>query len=199
MLSRYFVSFNIAALITFGLFFAMQALISNGEVNLIKEKKRLPHIIVQPREVREPETRVRPPEKAEVEGPPELTTIPFSTATDKMGPVIPVTLTSVGPEIAGPPDGLGGVDGIHIPIVRPAPQYPIRLLEKGIEGYVRVQFDITVAGNTDNVIAVESSHKGFESSAIKAAQKFKFKPSVIDGEAIRVKGVFNKIEFKLQD
>jgi len=48
-----------------------------------------------------------------------------------------------------------------------------------------------------NVTVVESSAPIFEEAAIEAAQKFKYKPRVVDGVAIEVSGVQNKITFKL--
>tara|TARA_R110002096_G_scaffold266710_1_gene460324 strand:+ start:116791 stop:117393 length:603 start_codon:yes stop_codon:yes gene_type:complete len=200
MLSRYFVSFNIAAMITFGLFFAMQMLISNGEVVLTEENIRHPVKLGKIRPVEERIDRIEPPELLVIDDAP---VIPQTNKTPPgTGPVIN---RIIGPDInerpmsGFPENSLANIDGVQIPIVRPAPQYPVRLREKGVEGYVRVQFDITLAGNTENVVAVESSHQGFERNAIKAAQKFKFKPKVVDGEAVRVTGVFNRIDFKLQD
>jgi protein TonB len=48
------------------------------------------------------------------------------------------------------------------------------------------------------VTVVESSHKMFERSAVKAAQKYRYKPRVVDGEPIAVTGVRVRIEFTLE-
>jgi protein TonB len=39
----------------------------------------------------------------------------------------------------------------------------------------------------------------FEKASIKAATKFKYKPRVVDGEAIEVAGVQNKFTYTLED
>jgi protein TonB len=39
----------------------------------------------------------------------------------------------------------------------------------------------------------------FDSAALKAAFKFKYKPKVIDGEPVATAGVQNKISFELID
>ena len=50
------------------------------------------------------------------------------------------------------------------------------------------------------VAVVESEPSGiFDRAAIQAAQKFKYKPRVIDGVAIEVPGVQNKITFEIED
>jgi protein TonB len=39
----------------------------------------------------------------------------------------------------------------------------------------------------------------FDKASVKAAQKFKYKPRVIDGEPIEVPGVQNKFTYQLED
>jgi len=200
MLSRYFVSFNFAALITFGLFFAMQMLIKNGEVVLTEDNIRPIVVLDKVRDPEDPPDRIEPPELLEIVDPPDIPMITFEQTDNGTGPVV-FNDPGIGVDPRSIPvdTGFKIMNGKHIPIVKPAPQYPIRMLEKGIEGYVKVQFDVTVRGDTENVIAVESSHSGFERNAVKAAQKFKFKPEVVDGEPVRVTGVFNRIEFRLEN
>jgi periplasmic protein TonB len=38
----------------------------------------------------------------------------------------------------------------------------------------------------------------FESASVKAAEKFKYKPRVVDGEPIEVAGVQNKFTYELE-
>jgi protein TonB len=38
----------------------------------------------------------------------------------------------------------------------------------------------------------------FERASVKAAEKFKYKPRVVDGEAIEVAGVQNKFTYELE-
>ena len=44
-----------------------------------------------------------------------------------------------------------------------------------------MQFDVLADGTVANIAIVESSNRIFESSSIRAAQKMRFKPKVIDG------------------
>ena len=54
-------------------------------------------------------------------------------------------------------------------------------------------------GNVKDVKVIGSSHQGFERSAIKAAQKLKYKSKVVDGVAVEVKDVTNILKFSLEN
>ena len=96
--------------------------------------------------------------------------------------------------------GLAPTDGEYLPIVKVQPIYPRSALSRGIQGYVIVQFTVTKQGTTRDVKVVEAKPPGiFDRSAIQAAQKFKYKPRVVDGEPIEVPGVQNKITFVIED
>jgi protein TonB len=93
--------------------------------------------------------------------------------------------------------GFSGSDGEYLPIVKVAPVYPTRALQRRLEGYVLVEFVVTATGAVRNVAVLESTSPIFEQPAIEAALKFKYKPRVVDGQAIEVAGVQNKITFRL--
>jgi protein TonB len=98
--------------------------------------------------------------------------------------------------------GIGGFssDGEYLPIVKVAPVYPRRAQTRGIEGYVLLEFTVTRTGAVANPVVLESSPPGiFDRAALSAALKFKYKPKVVNGEAIDVAGVRNRITFELQD
>ena len=90
-------------------------------------------------------------------------------------------------------------EGDYLPIVKVQPIYPRRALSRGIEGYVVVEFMVTKLGTTQDITVVEAKPQGyFERAAIKAAQKFKYKPKVINGEPVDVAGVRNIIRFEME-
>ncbi len=198
MITRYAISFTFAALITFGLFFGMQLLITTNEIKLDDSGPNVHVELGQVRdaqEVRQIENKPEVPQAAEA----APTTIDMSTAVENVtgGVEIAATAMVISTVSTGGTGGFSAADGEYLPIVRVAPQYPQRAAENGIEGYVIVEFTVTAEGTTDNVIAAESSHKMFERNAVKAAQKFKFKPRVADGNPISVDGVQNRIIFEL--
>ncbi len=104
----------------------------------------------------------------------------------------------LGEEVPGPTFRILETEGDFVAIVRPAPQYPGNMLEKGIEGFVRLKYTINELGATENIVIVESSHRGFEGSAIRAVEKFKFKPRIENGQPQAVHNVFSDLEFKLE-
>ena len=93
--------------------------------------------------------------------------------------------------------GSGG-DGEYLPIVKVAPQYPRRAAQKGIEGYVVVEFTVNKLGAVQDVVVIEAEPANiFNRAAISAAKKFKYKPKIVDGKAIQATGIRNIIRFEL--
>jgi len=88
-------------------------------------------------------------------------------------------------------------DGPLVSVVLVQPVYPVRALEQSLEGYVVVQFDVAADGTVGNVVVVESSHSVFERSAIQAAQRFRYKPRVVDGVPLPTPGVQARLTFRL--
>ncbi|MBT6033020.1 MAG: energy transducer TonB, partial [Kordiimonadaceae bacterium] len=86
----------------------------------------------------------------------------------------------------------------YLPTVRANPYYPARAAENGIEGFVIVKFTVDTNGDTKDVISILSSDEMFERNSIKAASKYKYKPRMVDGEAVEVTDVIVRIEFKLE-
>ncbi len=48
-------------------------------------------------------------------------------------------------------------------------------------------------------VSIEKLQSEFQKAAIKAVLKFKYKPRIIDGEAVDVPGVKTRISFQLED
>ncbi|MCC3862283.1 energy transducer TonB [Pseudemcibacter aquimaris] len=200
MIARYAISFTFAALITFGLFFGMQWLIAMNKVEIGEEEERIRVEMAQVREVQEVREVERKPEApTEVEAAPEIS-IDMSSSVDNVSGV-GVEISANAMEAAPISTGTGGFsasDGEFLPIVRVNPAYPSRAAENGVEGYVLVEFTVQPDGSTADVIVIESSHKMFERNAVRAAQKYKYKPRVVDGEPVPVTGIRVRIEFKLE-
>lgn len=199
MMSRYFFSFNLAALLTFGLFFALQMLIAGGDI-VLEEKVARPKVIfgIMP-EPEIPPEKIEPPIRPKETTPPE--TIVFPPAQSRGKPVVITSDESDVPVDHSVPDtniSIFASEGDFVALIRPAPQYPVRMLEQGIEGFVRLRYTVNALGGTENIEVVESSHSGFERSAIKAAERFKFKPRIENGEPQVVHNVYSTLEFKLE-
>jgi protein TonB len=96
---------------------------------------------------------------------------------------------------------LGVGEGDYLPIVKVAPIYPQRALSRGIVGHCVVQYTVTRQGTTRDPFVVENQCTSslFHSASVQAALKFKYKPRVIDGEAVEVPGVQNKFTFEIEE
>jgi len=192
----------VAFIITMGLLFLMQTLIETGEVAIQKVtvSEYADYIRVRRDEVID--TRSIKPKKFMPEEMPER--IEPDLASDQETGAISIeysmsrpALTTISPAtLAG---DFGSPDSEVIPLVRVPPMYPRRALKRGIEGWVMLEFTITATGSVKDVRVYESSHSVFESSAVRALEKFKFRPRFANGEPVAVTGVRYKLNFEIED
>ena len=96
---------------------------------------------------------------------------------------------------------LGVGEGDYLPIVKVAPIYPNRALTRGIEGFCVVQYTVTSLGTTRDPLVIESQCTSslFHRASVNAALKFKYKPRILDGQAVEVPGVQNKFTYEITE
>ena len=96
---------------------------------------------------------------------------------------------------------LGVGEGDYLPIVKVAPIYPNRALTRGVEGYCVVQYTVTRQGTTKDPVVIEDQCTSslFHRASLNAALKFKYKPRIMDGEAVEVPGVQNKFTYEITE
>ena len=199
-LVRTLIGVCVAVPIALGLFFLMNSLIDRQfEQDEIKAQK-VAEIVVPDKEI-ETNRKEELPEKVEDpdEPPPDMEPLDFDTdldmSTANMAPAVAVNVSINA-------SGLSSGDGEYLPIVKVAPIYPRRAQTRGITGYCIVTYTVTTTGAIrDPYVENESdcSPKGiFERASLKAAAKFKYKPRVVDGQAIEVAGVQNKFTYELE-
>jgi len=96
---------------------------------------------------------------------------------------------------------LGVGEGDYLPIVKVAPIYPQRALSRGIEGYCVVQYVVTKQGTIRDPFVIEDQCTSslFHRASIQAALKFKYKPRILDGQAVEVPGVQNKFTYEIEE
>jgi TonB family protein len=85
------------------------------------------------------------------------------------------------------------------PIYVPQPQYPRRAQTRGKEGYAVILFTVTTTGGIRDPVLIEEVPEGwgFGRAAVKAANKLKYNPFVIDGQAQEMSGVKYKFTFQM--
>ena len=194
---RLLISALLAVPVALGLFMVMNALIdSDFEQDELKSRKIAD--IVTPEETIETNVKEQKPEKVEdpEQPPPEMQPLDFDMDMDtNVANIAPTT----GVDISISSSGMSSGDGEYLPIVKVAPIYPRRAQTRGITGYCIVEYTVTRAGSIRDPKPVDCQPSGvFESASVKASLKFKYKPRVVDGEAIEVAGVQNKFTYELE-
>lgn len=90
------------------------------------------------------------------------------------------------------------VDDPPQPVEAPPPEFPKRLADRGIEGYVLLSALIDGNGIPQTIKVLESKPPGeFDQAAIDGFRQWRFQPALYKGEAVSV-WVRQKIAFKLQ-
>lgn len=198
---RFIIAFVVSLAITLGLFFLMQSLIKMGGSALTEPPKGSVLDFVRVKQEETVEQKDRKPRKPPPpkEPPPQMS----SPQMDSPSPDANGTSMNFGGDMASDVSLEGGLalesgDGEYLPIVKVAPVYPRRALQRGIEGFVIVEFTVTKQGTVRDPIVVEANPSGiFEQAAMDAAMKFKYKPRVVNGEAAEVSGIQNRITFQI--
>ena len=168
-------SISCAGLMTFGLLYFMHVLIDTGVIEdpmpigpiatviaipqvieVIKEDLK-PKLVEDP--AKPPPVAPREVEKYEAETNGSFTDFKYKQPAPTQG--------------TGVNFGAGGlVQQVMVP-----PTYPSRALDRGIEGYVDVQFEVTAMGSTQQVFVLRSEPEGvFDKSAIRAVKRWKYLP-----------------------
>lgn len=195
---RVLIAALVAIPVAVGLFFIMQSLIDREYEQEDVESRKIADIVVPEREI-EVNVREKKPEKVEdpEEPPPEMEPMDMDMDMD-------MDIANVAPRanvnVSISSSGMSSGDGEYLPIVKVAPIYPRRAQTRGITGYCIVEYTVTTSGSTKDIRPVDCQPSGvFESASVKAAEKFKYKPRVVDGAAIEVAGVQNKFTYELED
>lgn len=205
---RFAISIVMGVVAALGLFLLMHGLISGTadrpESNL--NSQSIDFIRVAPDEVtrqKERQKPKKPPPPKEPPPPPKM-----SVSKQDKPPPQPINMEtpdiSVSPSTGGGPflgafnPGDPAAEGDVIPIVRIQPQYPREALIEGITGWVEVEFTINEDGTVaDPEVKNAEPKRIFNRAALRAILRWKFKPRVVDGVAIK-RRASQIIEFQLE-
>lgn len=197
----------IGLLTTFVLFWALHLLIVRGH-KAAEATQALPTIdFVRLKKNSELETRQR--QKPQKPPPPKQPPPPkmnVSVQAQQQQAPVPFKMPSMNlaTNISGGPflgnfssaGDLAG-DGELIPMMRLAPQYPRQALRDGIDGEVTLEITVGPDGSVTSARVKSAKPRGvFESAAVSAAYKGKFRPKVEDGKPVTTKGTYTVV-FKM--
>ena len=203
--NKYVAGVGLSVLITTALFFVMVILISLGDSGMKEDTSvKLADVVMPERQIDTFMTEVEKPEQPDEQpediAQPELDLAPLAG--------VDVSVPKPKANFAG--GGSFFRDGEYIPLFKVTPIYPRRAQERGIMGYAVVAFTITETGTVENAEPLEGMCGDptnpetvfrpcsiFNSAASRAALKLKYKPKIVDGNAVRVDDVPHKFTFIL--
>jgi len=97
-----------------------------------------------------------------------------------------------------PTTGITG-DVMAMPLYRVQPRYPRKALRLGKQGYVILSFDINEEGRVVNVKIVKAEPRRlFEKEAERALKQWKYKPMLVNGEAVSQLRQSIRLDFQIE-
>jgi protein TonB len=197
------VAVALAGLVTFGLFWLMQALIGvSGELREGKPPTKVD--FVRLRRDTTPETKEREKPQREVPQqqppPPEMNLAESLHPSEGVGEIAAMIDTGAELEKATSlaAGGGGGSDRDIVPLVRVDPEYPPRAKQQGIEGWVDIEFTISPAGTVQDERVLEAQPPAiFDRAALNAVRRWRYNPRVENGVPVARPGVQVRIRFDM--
>ena len=187
--------------VTFGLFYLMQALILGKDMKLGELSGTMIDFVRLKKDSELDIKKRKMPEKKEPEEPPpppDLSIARSNKPNQDMGDM--AFAIDVDIDLSGANIAIAASDSDVVPIVRIRPQYPLRASERGIEGWVEVEFTISKSGTVKDPSVINSHPSSiFDRSALKAIRKWKYNPKIEDGEPVERPGVKVRLKFDLSD
>ena len=192
------ISGALGILVTLSLVILMYKLIDSGVKELDEQEGiKIPDFLHVERETT---TNAK---KTEIKKPDDPEPPPPDIPQDQIDIEVPDSAVNISaPVVAVNPNaGLGNFarDSDFIPVYIPQPQYPRRAQTRGKEGYAVVEVIITTTGGVRDPTMIEEWPEGwgFGRAALKAADKLKYNPRVVDGVGQEVSGVLYKFTFQM--
>ncbi|WP_440905222.1 TonB family protein [Catenovulum sp. SX2] len=187
------------ALISFALFVTMELLVRAPDAPI----EQMTYVPIGPIVMPKPETKVIT-KPVKLPPPPALKVPPLppkniADPVNAIGnPTLTVQTPVIEPSIGNTITFTGQGNTQATPIVRIDPKYPAIAARDGIEGWVKLSFDISPTGEVINVKVLESEPRRiFDRSAAKALAGWKYKPQFVDGQAKIQSGLSVKLDFTL--
>ncbi len=200
---RIIVSILLGAVVAFGLFIIMAKLIENSgrPADEVAPAPIIDIVMRPPEDDTQTRTRKPPPPPPPPQQPPQVQPVEPDAAepnADGFSLAVPsIDTGGVGVDIGGV--GAMQRDGDATPIVRIDPKYPPDAARDGREGWVKLQFTINEQGGVDDISVIDADPKRiFDREARRALSKWKYKPKIVDGKAVRQEGMFVQLDFKLE-
>ena len=194
------VAFVFGLLFTGGVFWGLWGAI-NGPLGLrdLKPATRIEFTRLR----HDSEAQTKRQDKVAKEKPVQTPDMPHISASASSAPGDSVSMLTPDVDTRGAMSGMkisAGSDRDTIPLVRIPPDYPPRAQQRGIEGWVLIEFTITPSGTVADPKVLDADPKGmFEDAALKAISRWKYNPKVENGVNVERKGIRVVLRFDLED
>lgn len=199
MLIRFPIALIFGGLLTLAMFWLMSSLISRPiDATEVKQATRIEFTRMR----KDSDVASKREEKVERERPPPAPEVPkmqFQTGS------VDSNVAQLSPTVdaRGAMSGLNisaGSDRDTIPLVRVPPDYPVRAVNRGIEGWVLVEFTITGTGAVKDAKVVDAKPANiFNDAALKAIARWRYNPKIENGQPVERVGVRTIIRFDLEN
>ncbi len=144
------------------------------------------------------EKKPKPKPKPKPKAAPVKVVTKAPTIASPVTSVKPVKVIPKKPVKVAPPKMSNKVNANVKATYKVAPKYPKKAAKRRQQGWVKVQFIITVAGKVKSPFVVASKPNGvFDKAALKAIRRWKFKPKIVNGQRVAQRAV-QTIKFKLR-
>jgi protein TonB len=191
-IARSSVALGLAVCVAASLFWLMHYLILSAERALeeVESFRTVEFVRVQQDEQLETRQRSRPEPPPPDEPPPPPPQLQArNIRADNLSSDFGMPNVSIPTNITGGPFLAENAD--LIPVVRLAPQYPRNAARAGISGWVRLRIVVNPDGSVREARVVEADPRGmFEAAAVTAAMRGRFRPRMVDGEAVESSGEY---------
>ncbi|KDO15362.1 energy transducer TonB [Vibrio metoecus] len=205
-MGRLILACPMALAVTLALFSLMAWMVDNGGRSIPKPTAALSFTMVMAEQEQDVQRRQRSvPEQPQVpQVPTQAPARSEQTAAmdvSSLNPLVDLNLSTAieGVAVNAPQFGEFSVNQQVMPLHRVEPNYPAKALQRGVEGYVTLRFNIDELGKTRDIEVVDANPKRyFEREAMLALRNWKYQPKIVDGKAVVQTGLTVRLEFKLQ-
>ena len=213
---RFLVSCLFAPVVTFGLLLFMAGLI-NGKTQDYAAKLDNPSfdLVVnakdesfESRERRKPE----PPEPQQEQSVEPVAVVQNTLSNPDISMDLDIPSLDLSSSVSSMSISMPGIESMDLPaagntgemmampLYRVQPRYPTKALRSNKEGYVVLSFDINESGRVINIKVLEAEPKRlFDREAKRALKKWKYKPMVVNGQAVSQLGQKIRLDFQLEN
>lgn len=89
-------------------------------------------------------------------------------------------------------------DRQYLPITKEPPVYPQRALDSGVQGECTVSYDVDPSGRVVSPQVAGPCHPLFIRPSLNAAKRFRYRPRIVDGQAVTVHNVQNTFRYRIE-